>query len=1290
MLTLSKQFAVTIQNPKPFRNLKLSNSSEHAYLISRRQRISEVSSTGKLRKILISRKESKILASGVSECSTLIAGLISTGQIVVCSKKKKVFQSFLLPPQIKLSIDMMKPEHCSLYIFDKGLVLIAPNDQVWLWKADDDLKDPKNISPHIKGSWLNLNSSNFLRGCSEVNTWRSNISDSRPSSNSSRPANFKSRFTTHAFSIRVSSDCIRGMNIGVLRLWLRSINEDSCILESRFLTVNIINRAQAKSLTSWISSAEEFVYKGSLEFWSKKGHKDMGLVARLDHTNSIVAIGVNSSHPYFCQLVFLSPTTGACTTRKLCNYATVDDIPNTSNDGQTSFWIDDIAWSPDDTLIIVAFKSGFISIFNRIGEPLNFVLNMIQMNSEAKIFSHAFFTTDPEIVKKYGSFMSIDWSAGQIVLSDGFSICELGVSQMPTIKDLIPLYIPVEVEQPDISINISHETNPIPSEIDSGPKRKNIEKAFQLLRSCLSNCHAVPSKELIFQITSWIDNVLPPQLHEEINYTALPNSRFETEARLSNNLILKKKMHAIDVYGQFNQIISMESWSLVHNSESREWIMSIAYQVFKYMIADQQALYSWNVLKLFERWAGFRLQRIRNMLIIYSLIQYRNHQANHINVIYFLIAYAAARGNSQNFLPIISQHDEEFIRTFIKLNLDLSSQIDPKAILSLNSFYYLNNRVKEKIDGPLNYLLGYSNNFSDIYQEICCQLLKGNIKYIDSYLNNDSLLLFAYYFDPTENFFISPIEAASAFACNASSIYEILENMKKLSQIQVVKDKKYQKDAAFIYWILRVYERIEYLLPVDTAFYAISRLIPALDQDDALKAVMILKRLFLKDSHLKLIELSHQDLRQLFQKYALEIVRDKLKVFIQTDRFRNIVRNGVCAEVYNKYCSEELGEYIQIFKSVVGDVSVLKDKTEKWLDMEKSNFSDCEYMVARTIQDILRYLWYIHIEECIDTSDKIDFRIRLLSICDLCDKSSIIDKILQENLSFSPDSKNIIALYLRNTLFPQSHKEKYLKWLDRIKSSNESAHILHSLEQPAYVNPWIFDTDFLNFSDSILKISTTPNNTSEVVIKSWNSIVKNLSKQYKTTGFLRYQNSLYVECKELEDLDSTLYQSLFSETITISFVEDKKNESMYISPIIPHKKRVPLEFPRNVLGGAESFSTCSLISCKKILNALKSPLRRVLTLLRPTRKSIVSPTPKLKRINKESSCFFISKKPSQDIEENSKIIGLKFVNILETQQRPSKHRRIQSVMLPSVTSQKPFQIIRVQKSYAIEEEDYDA
>ena len=187
------------------------------------------------------------------------------------------------------------------------------------------------------------------------------------------------------------------------------------------------------------------------------------------------------------------------------------------------------------------------------------------------------------------------------------------------------------------------------------------------------------------------------------------------------------------------------------------------------------------------------------MLVIYCLIQYRNHQANHINVVYFLLAFAAVRGSSNSSLINLSNEEEEFLRTFISRNIEMGQPVSLKAATCLNSFYYLSNKSKDKFDASLNYVLGYSNSFQDSYQEICCQLIKGNIKYADSYVNSDSLILFAYYFDPTEAFFISPIEVVSVFAQPLNTIYELLQNLKAISQIHVNKEKKFQKDSAFLY-----------------------------------------------------------------------------------------------------------------------------------------------------------------------------------------------------------------------------------------------------------------------------------------------------------------------------------------------------------------------------------------------------------------------------------------------------------------------------------------------------------
>lgn len=1275
MLTLSKQFAVTIQSQKPFRNLKVLSTTEHQYLTMRRERVTEVSSLGKIRKLLVSRRDSKILVSGISDCLTLIGGLISTGQIVVCSKMKKTFQSFLLPPQVKLSMELLKPDQCSLYIFEKGLVLVCPNDQIWMWLAEDDLRNPLNVSPHLKGIWTNLNTSKLLKNPSEMNSRRSGLGESKPNSNSSRPPLLKSRYTTHAFSIRLSKDYSRGQVVGVLRVWLRSINEDSCVLESRFLSVNLIEQEKSGLKSNCISSIEEFVFKGPLEFWSKKGHKDMGLVAKLDHSNSIAAIGVNSSHPYFCQLVFLNPSTGKCTTQKLCNYVTVEDIPGTT-DGKTSFWIDDLVWSPDDSFVAVAFKAGFVSIFARLGDPLAFIMDIIKPGSEPRIFAHAFFTTDPELIKKNGCFMSVDWKNAEIVISDGYTICELSVSNFPIMSEVVPICIPHEVEVPDISIHISHETNPIPSEMDSGPKRKNLEVALQLLRSCLSNCHSINYKEVIFSITSWIDNVLPPQIHEEINYTSITNSRFETEARLSSNLILKKKMHAIDVLTHFSQIIEMENWSLIHNSDSKEWIMSIAYQVFKYMIADQQALYAWNVLRMFERWADLRFQRIRNMLIVYCLIQYRNHQANHINVVYYLLAYAAVRGGSNSYMPVLTGEEEEFLRIFIKQNLDLNQESLDKQPMVISSLYYLQHRIKDKTEGSLNYLLGYSNNFQSTSQEICAQLIRGNIKYTDSSLGPESLLIFAFFFDPSEPFFISPIEAKNVFSKTCGDVYEMLNQLKKLSQVKVQKEKKFQKDSVFLYWTLGLYHKLEILLPSDVAFYAISKLLPVLDNENCIKAVQALKKLFDHSDYLKLIELCHPALKQVLQHYTLAIMRTKLKSLICTRKYlENKVATKTCNELFPLYSSNEVSEIVKIFKNCLGNAEIIYDKTENWIDLEKSNFSGYAAPVNKIIQDIFRFLWYILVQDQLEVAKLIEWRIRLLSFSEFHDKNDVLELVVGEDSELSGESAVIIALYLRNSMFV-GKTQNFQNWKQNIMKMSEGTQILYSLEQPAYMNPWIFDQGFLDFAEKVLGLPISYQSTGDSVVKSWASSVKSLSKQYKVTGFLKYLNGTYSEAKENEDFDNDLFLSIFNDSISALQSDPIKSEIPSFTPPAALKKRLQLKFSTESQISPAAISLQAQISCKKLINTLKASLKQVFLICKPLKQPKQSRAKSSKKDKSPFSLFTLNADSSI-----SKPIGLKFSNLFDQTPKQAKHRRIQSVFLPSVTSQKPFQLIRVQKSH---------
>ena len=120
------------------------------------------------------------------------------------------------------------------------------------------------------------------------------------------------------------------------------------------------------------------------------------------------------------------------------------------------------------------------------------------------------------------------------------------------------------------------------------------------------------------------------------------------------------------------------------------------------------------------------------------------------------------------------------------------------------------------------------------------------------------------------------------------------------------------------------------MLQPDLAFYAINKQISVLPEEDAKKAVKILKKIFEKENSLKFIELCHPSLKQLFMQHTINILRQKLMDFVITEKyFLNNNSNLVCESLYSIYKSEELGDIINTFKCVVGQFTVIKEKNEK-------------------------------------------------------------------------------------------------------------------------------------------------------------------------------------------------------------------------------------------------------------------------------------------------------------------------------------------------------------------------
>ena len=135
---------------------------------------------------------------------------------------------------------------------------------------------------------------------------------------------------------------------------------------------------------------------------------------------------------------------------------------------------------------------------------------------------------------------------------------------------------------------------------------------------------------------------MPPQLHEEINYTVLPAFQFQVESRMASNVTVKKKVLAVEIYSNFVQIFDMVQWMPNEMVEYEEWLICTSHKVLLYTIADQQALYTWSVLRLFENWLGAEARKMRLLYLVHALNEYRNPQANKVNVVYFVIAFLIA------------------------------------------------------------------------------------------------------------------------------------------------------------------------------------------------------------------------------------------------------------------------------------------------------------------------------------------------------------------------------------------------------------------------------------------------------------------------------------------------------------------------------------------------------------------------------------------------------------------------------------------------------------------------
>ena len=265
------------------------------------------------------------------------------------------------------------------------------------------------------------------------------------------------------------------------------VDPKSTNIEIRNLKVEFDEYVHEGHCKREIKEAQSYNYIGDVEFVTDNDTMGSRVLTSLDSTGRLGAIVLNSPKVFHCQLIFYRPMSSSINVRRLWQYVVKDDMPPVSEKGTTTLWVQDINWSGDDMYVIIAFQSGCFMLFNRLGEPVQTILDITGSRNDPKVFMTVYFTTDPSRARKHGRAYSMAMNKNrQILISDGYTLNILEAETMTSIDELVPNVLPLETEDNDVSIHVSHDTNPLPSEVDVAPKTLNIDKGIFLFRSLIT------------------------------------------------------------------------------------------------------------------------------------------------------------------------------------------------------------------------------------------------------------------------------------------------------------------------------------------------------------------------------------------------------------------------------------------------------------------------------------------------------------------------------------------------------------------------------------------------------------------------------------------------------------------------------------------------------------------------------------------------------------------------------------------------------------------------------------
>jgi hypothetical protein len=106
------------------------------------------------------------------------------------------------------------------------------------------------------------------------------------------------------------------------------------------------------------------------------------------------------------------------------------------------------------------------------------------------------------------------------------------------------------------------------------------------------------------------------------------------------------------------------------------------------------------------------------------------------------------------------------------------------------------------INSSRKYINKMRSSFETLGEKICHCLCLNKLKKAETFASHDSLFLYAFYLDPDQARFVSPVEFISIEVDKMRSVDEIFVKMRRLARVVVSSKHKSAKEAAFLYWTL--------------------------------------------------------------------------------------------------------------------------------------------------------------------------------------------------------------------------------------------------------------------------------------------------------------------------------------------------------------------------------------------------------------------------------------------------------------------------------------------------------